>query len=149
VKPSFHEDYSRNQDVKRSSDCGFGLTVGSILLAIAAVRAGFQLWDGTAPGLVEVVLAGSGLLLFGFGLLAPARLAPLNRAWTKLGLILFKVINPAVLGVIYTTTIVPIGLLMRLMRRDLLHLKFDRQAPSYWVIREPPGPAPETMIHQF
>jgi hypothetical protein len=119
------------------------------LLAIAAVRTGSHLWHGTAPGLVEVVLAGSGLLLLGFGLLAPARLAPLNRAWTKLGLILFKVINPVVLGVIYMTTILPIGLLMRLMRRDLLHLKFDRQAASYWVIREPPGPAPETMIHQF
>jgi hypothetical protein len=33
--------------------------------------------------------------------------------------------------------------------RDPLHLKFDRQAGSYWVVREPPGPAPETMTQQF
>jgi Saxitoxin biosynthesis operon protein SxtJ len=89
------------------------------------------------------------LLLVVFGLAAPARLAPLNRAWTQLGLLLFKVVNPVVLGVIYLTTVVPIGLTMRLMGRDLLNLKLDRQAASYWVMRAPPGPAPETMTRQF
>jgi hypothetical protein len=85
----------------------------------------------------------------GCGLAAPARLAPLNRAWTGLGLLLFKVVNPLVLGLIYLTTVVPIGLVMRLLGRDLLSLKFDREAQSYWVVRDPPGPPPETMIHQF
>ena len=149
MKPSFHEDFSRTEEVKGGSDRGFGLTVGGILLAIAAVRAGLHLWDGSAPGWVEGILAGIGWVLVVFGLAAPARLAPLNRAWTRLGLILFKVVNPVVLGLIYLTTVVPTGLTMRLLGRDLLSLKFDRQAASYWVVREPPGPAPETMIHQF
>jgi hypothetical protein len=149
MKPTFHEDFSRKEEVKGSSDRAFGLTVGGILLAIAAVRSGLQLWDGGAAGWVEGVLAGIGALLLLFGLAAPARLAPLNRAWTRLGLLLFKVVNPLVLGLIYLTTVVPIGLLMRLLGRDLLSLKLDRQAPSYWVEREPPGPAPETMIRQF
>jgi hypothetical protein len=149
MKPSFHEDFSRKEAVKGSSDRSFGLTVGGILLAIAGVRAGLQLWDGAAPGWIEAVLAGVGSLLLVFGLVAPARLAPLNRAWTSLGLLLFKVVNPIVLGLIYLTAIVPIGLLMRLRGRDLLSLKFDRQAASYWLVRAPPGPAPETMIRQF
>lgn len=101
MKPSFHEDFSRKDEVRGSSDRGFGLTVGGILLAIAAVRAGLHLWDGTDPGWIEGALAGVGLLLLVFGLLAPARLAPLNRAWTRLGLILFKVVNPLVLGLTY------------------------------------------------
>ena len=113
------------------------------------MRAGLQLWDGTGPGWVEGLLAGVGALLVGFGLVAPARLAALNRAWTGLGLLLFKVVNPVVLALIFLTTVVPIGLLMRLLGRDLLSLKFDRQAQSYWVVRAPPGPAPETMIRQF
>jgi hypothetical protein len=149
MKPSFHEDFSRKEEVKGSSDRSFGLTVGGILLAIAGVRTGLDLWDGAAPGWFEGLLAGIGLALVAFGLAAPERLAPLNRAWTRLGLILFKVVNPVVLGLIYLTTIVPIGLSMRLMGRDLLNLKFDRRAASYWVVREPPGPAPETMIRQF
>ena len=149
MKPSFHEDYGRHEEVKGSSDRGFGLTVGGILLAIAAVRTGLHLWDGTAAGWFEIVLGGIGAALVAFGLVAPARLAPLNHAWTRLGLILFKVVNPIVLGLIYLTTIVPIGLIMRLIGRDLLSLKFDRQAKSYWVVREPPGPAPESMINQF
>jgi hypothetical protein len=149
MRPSFHEDFSRQEEVQGASDRGFGLTVGGILLALAAVRTGLHLWDGAAPGWVEGVLAGIGLLLVVFGLAAPARLAPLNRAWTRLGLLLFKVVNPVVLGVIYLTTVVPIGLTMRLMGRDLLNLKLDRQAASYWVMRAPPGPAPETMTRQF
>jgi hypothetical protein len=149
MKSSFHEDFSRKEEVKGSSDRAFGLTVGGILLAIAAWRSGLHLWAGTPPGWFEGALAGIGLLLLLFGFAAPARLAPLNRAWTGLGLILFKVVSPVVLGVIYLTAVVPIGLLMRLMRRDLLHLKLDREAASYWVVREPPGPAPETMIRQF
>jgi len=149
MKPSFHEDFSRKEEIKGSSDRAFGLTVGGILVAIAAVRAGLHLWDGTAPGWIEGTLAVVGLLLFASGLVVPALLAPLNRAWTKLGLVLFKVVNPIVLGLIYLTTIVPIGVLMRLLGRDLLSLKFDRQAASYWVVRDPPGPAPETMTQQF
>lgn len=149
MKPSFHEDFSRKEEVKGSSDRAFGLTVGGILVAIAAVRAGLHLWDGTDPGWIEGALAAVGLLLFVFGLALPALLAPLNRAWTRLGLVLFKVVNPVVLGLIYLTTIVPIGVLMRLLGRDLLSLKFDRQAASYWVVRDPPGPAPETMSQQF
>lgn len=149
MKPTFHEDFGRQEEVKGSSDRGFGLTVGGILVAIAAVRSGLHLWEGGAPGWLEGALAAVGLLLVGFGAAAPARLAPLNRAWTRLGLLLFKVVNPVVLGVIYLTTIVPIGLLMRLMGRDLLHLKTERQAASYWVERVPPGPAPDTMTRQF
>jgi hypothetical protein len=149
MKRTLHEDYSRKEAVKSSSDRGFGLTVGGIVLAIAAVRSGLELWHGGAPGWVEGALAALGALLVLFGLIAPARLAPLNRAWTKLGLLLFKVVNPVVLGLIYLSTIVPIGLLMRLRGRDLLSLKFDRRAASYWVVRTPPGPAPATMIRQF
>jgi Saxitoxin biosynthesis operon protein SxtJ len=108
-----------------------------------------HLWQGVPPSWVEGALAAVGVLLLGFGLVAPARLAPLNRVWTALGLLLFEVVNPVVLGLIYLTTIVPIGLLMRATGRDPLHLKLDREAGSYWVVREPPGPAPPTMSRQF
>jgi len=140
-----HEDFGRSEEVKGGSDRGFGLTVGGMLLLIAAVRA----WLHGGVGAIEAALAGIGALLLLLGLVAPARLAGLNRAWTRLGLLLFKVVSPIVLGLIFLTTIVPIGLLMRAFGHDPLRRRFEPQASTYWVRREPPGPAPATMIQQF
>ena len=119
--------------------------MGGILLAIAAVRAGLEC--GTAPlrG-VEGVLAGIGAA-FDIRPAAPARLAPLNRAWTRLGLLLFKVVNPVVLGLIYLTTIVPIGLPCAWQARSAEPQV--RPAGRELLGGATPGPAPETMIRQF
>jgi hypothetical protein len=142
---STHEDFRRSEEVKGSSDRGFGLTVGGILLLIAAVR----VWLHEGYGAIELALGAVGLCLVVLALVRAQSLAGLNRGWTKLGLLLFKVVNPVVLGLIYLTTIVPIGLIMRACGHDPLRLKRDPQASTYWVRREPPGPAPETMINQF
>jgi hypothetical protein len=142
---STHEDFRRSEQVKGSSDRGFGLTVGGILLLIAAVR----VWLHEGYGAIELALGAVGLCLVVLALVRAQSLAGLNRGWTKLGLLMFKVVNPVVLGLIYLTTIVPIGLIMRACGHDPLRLKRDPQASTYWVRREPPGPAPETMIHQF
>lgn len=142
---STHEDFRRTEEIKGSSDRGFGLTVGGILLLIAAVR----VWLHAGYGGIELAFAAVGSCLIVLALVRAQTLAGLNRAWTRLGLILFKVVNPVVLGLIYLTTIVPIGLIMRAFGHDPLRLKRDPQASTYWVQREPPGPAPETMINQF
>jgi hypothetical protein len=82
-------------------------------------------------------------------LAVPKLLGPLNKGWTQLGLLLFKVVNPVVMFILFATTIVPIGLLRRALRKDSLRLRFEPDAPSYWIPREPPGPAPESMKNQF
>ncbi len=148
---STHEDFSRSETIEGSSDRGFGLTVGGILLAIACVRIGLAWWSTGLidPGWVDWSLGGVGLVLFVLGLLAPGSLSLLNRGWTALGLILFKIVNPVVLGVIFAVTIIPIGLLLRAFGKDPLRLKLDPSAESYWIPRDPPGPAPETMSQQF
>lgn len=148
---STHEDFSRSEEIEGSSDRGFGLTVGGILLAIALVRVGLQWWSTGfwTVGWLEWYLGGIGLALTVCGLIAPATLAPLNRAWTKLGLLLFKIVNPIVLGFIFAVTIIPIGLALRAFGKDPLRLKLEPEAKSYWITRDPPGPAPETMGQQF
>lgn len=148
---STHEDFSRSEEIEGSSDRGFGLTVGGILLAIALVRLGLGWWRSgdVAPGWFEWTLGGVGLALVLFGLIAPSLLAPLNKAWTKLGLLLFKIVNPIILGLIFALTIIPIGLLLRLVGKDPLRLKFEPNAKSYWIERAPPGPEPASMPQQF
>lgn len=148
---STHEDFSRSEEIEGSSDRSFGLTVGGILLAIAVIRAVLHGWSSGLfnPGWVEWCLGGVGLALLVLGLAAPARLSLLNRGWTKLGLVLFKIVNPVVLGLIFVLTIIPIGLALRALGKDPLRLKLDPSARSYWIARDPPGPPAETMSQQF
>lgn len=148
---STHEDFSREDEIEGSTDRGFGLTVGGILLAIALLRVGLGWWGSgeITLGWFEWTLGGIGAALVVLGLIAPTLLAPLNKAWMKLGLLLFKVVNPIVLGLIFLVTIVPIGLLLRAFGKDPLRLKFEPDAKSYWITRDPPGPSPDSMPLQF
>ena len=63
-------------------------------------------------------------------------LLPLNQLWMKFGLLLGKIISPIVLGIIFFTLFVPIGILFRLIGRDQLSLKLNKKF-SYWVKKEP------------
>jgi predicted membrane metal-binding protein len=137
-----HEDLRREREIVGSSDRSFGLTFAgffTILGALSWWRGGeWWPWLLAVAGLFAVI-----------GLAVPRILAPANKAWLKLGLLLFRVVNPVVMFVLYATTIVPMGLVMRLAGRDPLRLRFDPSAPSYWIPREPPGPPPESMTNQF
>ncbi|MEX0693934.1 MAG: hypothetical protein WD075_05790, partial [Rhodospirillales bacterium] len=76
-------------------------------------------------------------------------LRPLNLLWFKFGLLLYKIVNPVVMALLYYTTMVPTGLLMKLFGKDPLNRTFDAEAKSYWIERDPPGPEPESMKRQF
>jgi hypothetical protein len=137
-----HEDVSRRMEIQGSSDRGFGL-----------VFAGFFLLVGLWP-----LLQGRGVRPWAlgiatiFGVLAltrPATLAPLNRWWQRFGLLVHALVSPVVLGLLFYFTITPIGLLLRLFGKDVVRLRFEPDATSYWIQRRPPGPAPRTMINQF
>jgi hypothetical protein len=82
-------------------------------------------------------------------LVMPRLLAPLNKAWFQIGELMGKLVSPIVLGVIFFLIITPVGLLGRLFGRDELRLKRRRQAASYWVERQPPGPTGDSFKNQF
>jgi hypothetical protein len=78
----------------------------------------------------------------------PILLAPFNKLWFKLGLLLNKIVSPIILGVIFFTIFVPIGVFMRLFGRDELRMKLSHRK-SHWKDRIPAGPEPETFKDQF
>ncbi|MCS6878207.1 MAG: SxtJ family membrane protein [Geminicoccaceae bacterium] len=141
----FHERLEREERIEGPSDRAFGLTVGGILAALGGAKG--LLWSGWTPLALGFLAIGLALVLL--ALVAPRLLAPANRAWTALGLVLFRIVNPIVMFLIYATTVVPTGLLMRLFKKDPLRLRRDPAAASYWIPRDPPGPKPETMRNQF
>jgi hypothetical protein len=137
-----HEDFSRQEEVKPSSDRSFGLVVASFFLIVGfwpLLRAQPIRWWALAVAAVFALLA----------LLWTAALAPLNRLWVKLGALLYKVVSPVVMALLFYVTVTPIALLMRLLGKDPLRLRRDPDAASYWIDRTPPGPSPESMKNQF
>lgn len=96
------------------------------------------------------VFGAIGLSLFFLlaGFLAPTLLRPLNKLWFQLGLLMGRVVSPIVLGAIFFILISPIAILMRVFGRDELKIK-KRDVSSYWVERQPHGPAAESFKEQF
>ena len=64
-------------------------------------------------------------------------------------MLLHAVVNPIVMAILFYVAVLPTGLLMRAMGKDMLRLKREPENESYWILRRPPGPAPETMKDQF
>ena len=139
---SLHEDFRRKQEGQGGSDRGFGIVfaVFFALLGLAPLRAHHPLrwW---ALGLAGLFLA--------VALLKPAGLHPLNRIWTKLGILLGRLLSPVVTALLFFLVVTPIGVLFRMLKKDPLRLARSPSATTYWLAREPPGPAPETMRNQF
>lgn len=137
-----HENLAREETVQGGSDRAFGL----VFAVVFAIVAGWPLLGGGAPRWWALAVAAGFLAV---ALARPALLAPLNRLWTRFGLLLHRVVNPLVMGVMFFLLITPMGLVLRLLGKDPMRLRRDPAAASYWIVREPPGPAPETMKQQF
>lgn len=89
-------------------------------------------WRSGAGYTVWAVLA---MVLAIISLTMARVLAPLRRAWMRLGGMLSHVVNPLMLGAIYAIVIVPVGAMMRLVGRDPLGLRRDPARASYWEAR--------------
>ena len=137
-----HEDFSREEHVKAGTDRGFG----QVFAGFFAILAGFSYWNGSTTWHYTLPVAAAFLIV---AYVYPRALGPLNRLWLKFGLLLYKVMNPLILGLLFFVTIMPIGLVMRAFGKDFLRLKIDRNAKTYWIARTPPGPPPQSMKNQF
>jgi len=137
-----HEEFNRDQHIEGSSDRVFGLVFAAVFLIIA----GWPLFHGEA---IRWWSVGVAIVFALVALVKPALLAGLNRLWMKLGVLLGKVVSPIALGILFYVVITPIGVVIRLTGKDPLRLKFDLDAESYWIPREPPGPPPGSMNNQF
>lgn len=130
-------------------DRSFGL----LFCVVFALLAGFQLVShlmGKSGDLrTAAILGGVSTAFLGISLVVPGLLHPLNVQWMRLGFLLQTVVSPVVLGILFFLTVTPMGIVLRLMGKDLLRLKLDKSARSYWIVRDPPGPAPDSMRNQF
>lgn len=136
------EDLKREEEVEIGSDRSFGLVFCAVFVIIG-------LWPLMKHGHVRLWALAVAAVFLVIALAAPKVLAPLNRIWMKFGLLLAAVISPIFLGILFYLVFVPLGFVMRLAGNDALKLKLDRNARSYWVDRDPPGPPPGSINNQF
>jgi hypothetical protein len=85
------------------------------------------------------------LLFLILGIINSKILTPLNKAWFKFGIFLGKIISPFIMGIIFFLVVTPIAFLMRMLKKDLLNLKYSKNS-SYWIKKTDPK---STMKNQF
>lgn len=137
-----HERLSTEEDVRAGSDRAFGITFAVVFALIAL----FPLLHGGSIRLWALPVTA----IFGvIALTRPSLLAPLNRLWFRFGMVLHKIVNPVVLGLMFFVVITPVAAVTRLFGGKLLSLGYDKSLPSYWHRRSPPGPEPDTIRNQF
>jgi hypothetical protein len=140
--PATHEAFERDEQIVAGSDRSFGLVMAGAFAVVTVLNAWHagRIWPWTASLAAGFLIA---------SLLKPAVLNPLNRIWLKFGLLLHQIVNPLIMALLFYGTVLPTGLVLRAMGKDLLRLKREPDANSYWIVRAPPGPSPETMKDQF
>ena len=112
-------------DVKIGSNRSFGIVFFIVFLIISL----YPLLHGENIRVWSLIIS---IIFLVLGLLNSKLLNPLNKIWFKFGLFLGKIISPIVMGIIFFLVVTPIALFMRLLKKDLLNLKFNKKN-TYWI----------------
>jgi hypothetical protein len=125
-------------NIKISSNRSFGIVFFIVFLLIAF----YPLINQGEIRIWSVLIS---LLFLILGIINSKILTPLNKAWFKFGIFLGKIISPFIMGIIFFLVVTPIAFLMRILKKDLLNLKYNKNS-SYWIKKTDPK---STMKNQF
>ena len=112
----------------KENNRGFGLLFFIVFLIIGL----WPLLKGDNPRVYFFPIA---ILFLILGIINSNVLSPLNRIWIKFGELLGIVIAPIIMGIVYFIVLTPISLFLKILRKDLLNLKFSNKVKTYWVER--------------
>lgn len=73
---------------------------------------------------------------------------PLNRLWMIFGYLLGMLMSPIIFGLIFFGLITPLALVMRVLGRDALKLKFCKQS-TYWTLVDKPEKTTTNFKKQY
>lgn len=121
-----------------SSNRSFGIIFASAFLIISL----YPLLNNENIRAWSLIIS---LIFLILGLLNSRLLTPLNKTWFKFGILLSKIFSPLIMGTIFFLVVTPIGIFMRIFRKDLLNLKFNKKE-TYWIDKKGPK---SKMKNQF
>jgi len=120
----------------------FGLLIGGIvaLIGIVTLFYGKPYFMYLIPG---------GMVIMAVGFITPKLLTPIYFFWMALSVVLGYISTRVILFLLYYLIILPIGLLFKMMKKDLLDTKFEQEAISYWIERPKTTYEKEETERQF
>ena len=125
-------------EIKISSNKSFGIVFFVVFLLIflyPLINAGSIRYSFLFISLIFLIL----------GLKNSRILTPLNKLWFKFGIFLGKIFTPIIIGFTFFFVVTPIGFIMRIFKKDLLNLKFNKDK-TYWIEKTDPK---SKMKNQF
>jgi len=114
-------------NIKNKDNITFGVLFFILFLIIGI----YPLKSGGVIRIWSVVLSSLFLIIT---IIRPNLFTFLNRLWIQFGILLGKIISPVVMGLVFFFVVTPIGILVRILKKDVMGLK--RGASSYWINRE-------------
>ena len=125
-------------DVKISSNKSFGI----VFFVVFLITGLFPLINDQE---IKVWSLLASLIFLILGLINSKILTPLNKIWFKFGILLGKIVSPIVMGLIFFLVVTPIALIMKILKKDLLNLRYNNDK-SYWIEKNEPK---SKMKNQF
>ena len=113
------------KDIKIGSNKSFGIVFFVVFLIIG-------LWPLLNNGDIRNWSVIKSAIFLVLGLLNSKVLTPLNKAWFRFGIFLGNFIAPIVMAIVYFLVVTPIGILMKIVKKDLINLKKNNNK-SYWI----------------
>ena len=114
-------------NIKNKDNITFGVLFFILFLIIGI----YPLKSGGVIRIWSVILSSVFLIIT---IIRPNLFTFLNRLWIQFGILLGKIISPVVMGLVFFFVVTPIGILVRILKKDVMGLK--RGASSYWINRE-------------
>jgi len=115
----------KQRNIKISSNRSFGIVFFVVFFLIGA-------WPILKEGELRYWSIIVSLIFLILGLFKSKLLTPLNKLWYKFGILLGNFIAPIIMGFVYFLVVTPIGILMRLLGKDLINLKLNKKK-TYWI----------------
>jgi hypothetical protein len=113
--------------INKKNNITFGILFFIFFLIIS-------LYPLVSVGAIRIWSAILSLVFLIITIIKPNLFTFLNRLWIQFGVFLGKIISPIVMGLIFFFVVTPIGMLVRILKKDVMGLK--RGASSYWINRK-------------
>ena len=117
------------EKIKLPSERNFGLVFFIVFLLIA-------LWPILNNNDIRIWSLIISFVFLALGSINSKLLTPLNKLWFKFGIFLGSIIAPIIMGIVFFLVVTPTGLIMKILKKDLLKLKNNNNSNTYWLEKD-------------